>query len=99
MRELLLRVLAEVLKSGVVSQDAGKNLEVRDASGKRVGYGLEDIKRHRLFIGLVALRNIAISASRDFALDPFVLGRRGRVIDAEIHDAVRADVAQPGAEN
>ncbi len=98
-RQLFLRAAAEVQQRGVVLQHAGEDFEIGNASGEGIGNCLEDIERHRLGIGLVPLRRLAIARRCRVALHPLVLRRRGRVVDDEIHHPVGADVAQAGAED
>src|SRR5579872_7542407 len=47
----------------------------------------------------MTLRRFAISGRRSFSLDPFVLGRRRRVIHDEIHHPVGANIAETGSED
>ena len=95
--EFFLHAAAVVQKRRVILQNAGENFEIRDASGERVGDSLEYIEGDGLFVSLVALGSIAVAGG--FALDPFVFGGRGSVVDDEIHDTVGTDVSESGAED
>src|SRR5579864_9324491 len=99
MRELFLRALAEILQRGFVLQHARKDFEVRNPAREGVRHGLKDIDRDWLFIGLMTLGGVAISTGGDFALHPLMLGGRRCVVDDEVHNTVRADVAQAGTED
>ena len=91
--QLLLRVASKVLYQGVVFQHAGENFEIRNPPREGIGNRLEDIERQRFGIGHLPLWRFAV-ARRSFSLHRLPLGRRGRVIDNEIHHPVGADVSE-----
>ena len=99
MRHLFLRAAAVIHHGGIVFQHAGKDFEIGNPPREGIGNRFEYVKRNRLGIGLVPARRLSVAGRRRVALHPLVLGRRGRVVDDEIHHPVGADVAQAGAEN
>ena len=92
MRELLLRAAGEVLYRSVVLHDPGVNLEIRNAPGKGIRDGLENVHRERFRVGDLARGRLAIGARATLHAPP--LDRSGGIVHDEIHQLVGPDVAQ-----
>ncbi len=97
MRQFLASVAGKVLQHGIVLQHAGEYFEERNAAGKRVADGLENVSGNRLGVAHLANCRLAIiRRRRSFHLA--ALDRRRHVIDDEVQHLVGSHVAQARSE-
>ena len=91
-RQAFRRILVHVLQVAVVLDDAGIDPEVVDASGERVGGGLENVGGGQVAFGDGPMGLGAVDESGDLAA---LRGSR-HIVDDQVQDQIAADVVVGG---
>ncbi len=87
---------SEVLQRGVVLHHAGEDFEERDASGKRIVGGLEDVNGSWRGITDLEIGSVAVPGADWFSVYCSMLCCRGEIIHHKVEQVVGPDIAQPG---